>query len=109
MIWPDFGIGKIGTAAVIAVAIGGAVYLAYNHWEDVIGDRREAQIERDALEKRLENVTDSKERQILLERLPRFAKMWCAIDLPDRTCCARDAVRLPKCTADPAGKTPRPD
>ena len=104
-----FGLGKIGSAAVISGFVLVAGVGIYVYWEDIVGDRREAKIEKQALEERLKNVGDSKQRQILLERLPRFAKIWCSVDVPDRTCCAPDAVKLPRCTADPASALPRPD
>lgn len=103
-----FGIGKAASTAIVVVAIGAAVTTGYLIWEDRVGDKREAEIEKKALEERLKNVTDSNQRKILLERLPRFAKMWCAID-NGGACCAADAVKLPKCTADPASALPRPD
>ena len=104
-----FGLGKAASTAIIVLGVSAVAGGAYMLWEDRVGDRREATIEKKALEKRLENVRDSNQRKILLERLPRFAKMWCAIDNPDRTCCAPDAVKLQRCTADPAGAAPRPD
>lgn len=104
-----FGLGKAASTAIVVTALTAVAAGAYFLWEDRVGDRREAVIEREALEKRLENIRDSNQRKILLERLPRFAKMWCSIDNPDRTCCAADAVKLPRCTADPAGPAPRPD
>ena len=104
-----FGLGKAASTAIIVVGLGIIAGGAYLIWEDRVGDKREAEIERKALEKRLENVRDSNERKVLLERLPRFAKIWCSVDNPDRTCCAPDAVKLPKCTHDPASAAPRPN
>ncbi len=104
-----FGLGKAASTAIVVAGLSAVAVGAYFLWEDRVGDRREAAIEKKALEKRLEHVRDSNERKILLERLPRFAKMWCAIDNPDRTCCGPGAVELRRCTADPAGPAPRPD
>ena len=103
-----FGLGKIGSTAVIAIVAAGVAFGAYKIWEDRVGDQREAEIKARAIEKRLEHVTDSKARQILLERLPRFAKIWCSVDGAGTACCAADAVKLPKCTHDPSGDG-RPD
>lgn len=104
-----FGLGKIGSIGVISavvVAVGGGVawYVI-----DSIGDAREERLRKEALEDRLKGIRDANERERQAKALPRLAKMWCAIDGTGTDCCKPDAVKLPKCTHDPASGDKRPD
>lgn len=98
----------IGKGIMVAVALG-AASLAVKCTVDAIGDARETRLRKEAVEDRLKGIRDANERERALRSLPLRAKIWCQVDGAGTACCHPDAIKLPKCTHDPASSDKRPD